>query len=159
MRCFIKALACGLFFCLATFGLLVYADEPYHGRVIDAETKQPIEGAAVVAIWRERAPGIAEAITTYHDVQETITDQQGNFTIPGILGIPTVATAKIQESEFIIFQPGYEAYGGWSLKAKRLPGSIKLYEKDGQTVIELGRLNSGDTILIFKRSFRRRFPF
>lgn len=30
---------------------LIYIDGPYSGRVIDTETKEPIEGAVVLVIW------------------------------------------------------------------------------------------------------------
>ncbi len=140
-----------LFLCLATSGYLAFAQGPYHGRVIDAETKDPIEGAVVLAIWRELTPGVAQhPKATYHDVRETFTDRGGNFTIPGILGIPSEATAKIDEPLFTIFKPGHEAYGGGNLKPPSTPKPIRekyklpeqVYEKDGRMVVELKRLTT-----------------
>ena len=46
-----KVLACLLLFSLAGSAPLAYAQVSYQAQVIDAETKQPIEGAAVLAVW------------------------------------------------------------------------------------------------------------
>ena len=118
---------------LAACGHLVYADGPYQGRVIDRETKQPIEGAAVLAVWWKRAPGPGHPIISFYDAQETLTDQDGNFTIPGTRGGSLNPLATIQEPLFTIFQPGYEAYGARKLAR---PGS------EERTTVELRRLTA-----------------
>ena len=118
---------------LAGCGHLVYADGPYRGKVIDKETGQPIEGAAVVAIWRKETPMIAHPDVTFYDAQETLTDQKGNFTLPGIRGGSLNPLTKIREPLFTIFKPGYEAYGDRKLAQPA---------KEGQTVVELGRLET-----------------
>jgi len=123
--------------------------------VIDAQTKHPIEGAVVFAQWWQKVDVMGvHSTTAYYDAQETLTDQQGNFVIPGIMNPPkgptpgtgrwegTMMTGVLNPPTFIIFKPGYEVYGDWSIKAKRLPGTIQLYEKDGITVVELGRLTT-----------------
>lgn len=111
-------------------GHLVYADGPYRGRVLDVETKRPIEGAAVVAIWRKQTPVIAHPDVTFYEAQEAVTDQEGNFTIPGIWGGAINPLAKIRKPSFLIFKPGYEAYG------ERQP------ERNEQRVVELRRLTT-----------------
>lgn len=112
---------------------LVYVDGPYHGRVMDKTTGRPIEGAAVVAVWWKEIPFIAQAITNYYNAQETLTDQGGNFTIPGIWGAAIIPLTKIREPLFTIFKPGYEAY-----RERRLAPP----EKEGRTVVELRPLNT-----------------
>lgn len=126
-------------------GHLVYADGPYQGRVIDAETKQPIEGAAVLAVWWKREPGIGHYTSSVYDAQETLTDQEGNFTIPGVVGRPLNPLAVIREPKFTVFKPEYEAYGGWGINPMvipYLPGTIRVYEEAGRTVVELRRLTT-----------------
>jgi hypothetical protein len=109
-------------------GHLVYSDGPYRGRVLDKNTKQPIEGAAVLAIWWKQSPMIAHPSITYYDAQETVTDADGNFTIPGIVGGSFNPLAKIRLPQFTIFKPGYDAFG-----RRALPPS----SADGRTTLEI----------------------
>jgi len=118
---------------LAASGRLIYFDGPYNGKVIDKETKRPIEGAAVVAVWWQKAPSVAHVVPIFHDAQETLTDQQGNFTIPGIRGAYNNPLARIREPVFTVFKPSYKAY-----RERRLapPG------EEGRTVVELRLLRT-----------------
>lgn len=74
---------------------------------------------------------IAEAQRSYYDAQDTVTDREGNFTIPGITGGLVNPLAKIKEPLFTIFKPGYEAY-----KARRIPSA----GDDGRSVFQFVRL-------------------
>jgi hypothetical protein len=75
-----------LFLFLGIVGL-AYADGPYHGSVVDAHTKQPIAGAVVFAEWWTRSPGLVQEVQSFYDAQETVTDNQRNFVIPGIINL------------------------------------------------------------------------
>ena len=56
----------------------------FRGRVIDADTKEPIEGAVVVASWRgEQAIGTEMPLK---DVKEVLTDKNGEWKIRGPRG-------------------------------------------------------------------------
>ncbi|MCC7201739.1 MAG: hypothetical protein IT393_03605 [Nitrospirae bacterium] len=57
---------------------------PYRGKIVDAEMKEPIEGVVVVAEWGRKTAGILAAGTKFMDAQETVTDKNGEFYIPGI---------------------------------------------------------------------------
>ena len=116
---------------LAGCGHIVYADGPYRGQVLDAEAKQPIEGAAVLAVWWKRSWGQAHPIITFYDAQEMLTDRDGNFSIPGIVGGSLNPLAMIEQPLFTIFKPGYEAYGDRKLAAPRT---------GDRTTVELRRL-------------------
>jgi hypothetical protein len=63
-------------------GHVVYSSGPYTGQVLDAETTQPIAGAAVVAIWVRERPAVADIAEDDWDVYETLSDANGEFTIP-----------------------------------------------------------------------------
>ncbi len=119
----------------------IFADGPYHGRVIDAETKQPIDGAAVLAVWRKETPMIGHPMESVHDAQETLTDKDGNFTIPGMSTFSPIS--RILEPLFTIFTPGYRAYNGL-LKPLVYHVPTGLYEKDGRTVAEVRKLTTRD---------------
>lgn len=123
-------------------GRIFYADGPYHGKVIDKETKKPIEGAAVLAVWRKETPMIAHLMITYYDAQETLTDAEGNFTIPGIVGGSLNPLAKIREPLFTIFKPGYAAYGGMVFKPRSVQETVQRFEEDDRNVFALGGLTT-----------------
>ena len=91
-------------------------DMTFRGRVIDYETKEPIEGAVVVASWYEAKPTIAGEATRLKDVKETLTDKNGEWSITGEEGKPhtehpyfhfLTGTYYTRTPQFIIFKPGY----------------------------------------------------
>ena len=55
---------------------------PYYGKVIDAETREPIEGAAVLVVFYTEQAGPAGSVTHYADALETVTDKKGEFSFP-----------------------------------------------------------------------------
>ncbi len=148
MRYFTKTCLYLFFFSWVSLGPPAYA-QPYQAQVIDAETKQPIEGAAVLAVWWMRTPGIAHPIIGYHDAQETVTDLNGNFTTLGITAGPMDPQATIRVL-FTVFKPGYEGYKAGGLKPSSLPKDLRqqyqlpdqVYEKDGAMVVELRPLRT-----------------
>jgi hypothetical protein len=84
---------------------------PYYGKVIDAETKEPLEGAAVLIVYKTEQYGLAGAVSHYEDAQEMLTDKNGEFKIPSM----RVSTFRILSSwekypEVRIFKPGYGCY-------------------------------------------------
>lgn len=94
------------------------ADRTFQGKVIDADTLKPIEGALVVAIWRKTRAGIAGSDTRFKDAKETLTDKNGEWTIVGpegdedkLIGILQVIGVFVTtEPEFVIYKPGYVKY-------------------------------------------------
>ena len=83
----------------------------YYGRVIDAETKEPLEGAAVLAVYYTEKPSPGGPVSFYREAQETVTDKNGEFKIPSI----TLTTFKFvhffdPHPQFTIFKPGYGSY-------------------------------------------------
>jgi len=130
--------------CVAILYLAMgYIDFPHHGRVLDMHTKQPIEGAVVVAIWIKKKPA-AHPIEIYYEAKETMTDSKGEFTIPGIWGgfFSNTPLSKIREPLFTIFKPGYAAYGSGSITPEAVPEYMRLYKKGGRTVVELKPLKT-----------------
>lgn len=89
-------------------GWLIYHKPAFNGKVIDAETKEPIEGAVVVAIYNKWVLGF-EPQTSYVDIKEFLTDKNGEFYIPSYTTIiqPFSWEAWVR---FIIFKPGYGSF-------------------------------------------------
>ncbi|MBI4822833.1 MAG: hypothetical protein HY805_01190 [Nitrospirae bacterium] len=121
----------------------------YSGRVIDADTKKPIEGAVVVAVWLEERATIAGPSSRLKDVKETLTGKDGAWVIKGpkgrrmgnIKAIVSFLTGThfTKPPEFIIFKPGYcswpAAFGIDACKEK-----MKYSDIGEGGVVELPRL-------------------
>ena len=58
----------------------------FKGKVIDADTKEPIEGAAVVAVWSEETTTPTATHSRLKDVKEVLTDKNGGWEIKGPKG-------------------------------------------------------------------------
>ena len=91
-------------------GRLIYHSESYRGRVVDAQTKRPLEGAAVVAVWQREAAlfGGHGPAYDYHDAVEVVTDAQGEFTIPAQTHFTVIG--RITEPKLVVYYPGYVPY-------------------------------------------------
>ena len=65
------------FFLLLVSSSSFSADRTFRGKVIDAETLKPIEGAVVVAIWRKTKDFLVDSTTDFKDAKETLADEYG----------------------------------------------------------------------------------
>lgn len=97
-------------------GWLIYSKPEFKGKVIDAETKEPIEGAVVVAVYSKQAIRVApESVGITIDVKETLTDKDGNFRIPSYTTMIDPFSWSKQVT-FIIFKPGYGTFPDWRVR-------------------------------------------
>jgi hypothetical protein len=102
---------------MAAMSLCGYAKErTYRGKVVDFDTKEPIEGAVVVAHWYKAWQTVAGESTSPKEVKECLTDKNGNWSIVGLRGKADdpypylsffLGLSYIREPSFIIFKPGY----------------------------------------------------
>lgn len=121
-----------LFISFSNSNAELYSGGPWRGRVIDANTKEPIEGAVVVAVWYREYDGFPDGSKTFpHDVKETLTNKDGQFEIPTYIesgknkhlwiekdlgGGPShlfdlfFKGPTIREPNFIIYKPSYGNY-------------------------------------------------
>ncbi|MBI5454323.1 MAG: carboxypeptidase regulatory-like domain-containing protein [Deltaproteobacteria bacterium] len=85
-----------------------FAAGPWKGKVIDAETKEPLEGAVVLAIW-DRAYRTPTGDSSYfYNSKEVLTDKDGRFEIPSYAPINFLPIISyIRGPYFTIFKPGY----------------------------------------------------
>jgi len=81
---------------------------PWKGKIVDTETREPLEGAVVVAVW-ERVYRTPYGTNSYfYEAKETLTDREGRFEIPSYTPINLLPIISyIKEPEFTIFKPGY----------------------------------------------------
>ncbi len=98
---------------LPSGGWIIFYESGFKGKVIDAETKEPIEGVVVAAIYDVSVLGPLDSGSAHADVQETLTDSNGEYHISGnIFFYPWPFTLGGERTRFIIFKPGYGAYSG-----------------------------------------------
>ena len=122
----------------------------FWGKVIDAETKEPIEGAVVVAAWKEELTTATATHTRVKDVKEVLTNKDGEWSIEGPSGgdigdtkaITSFLTGKwfLKHPEFIVFKPGYCPCPVVGIEAcyKMKPGGL---DGDGE-ILELPKLTN-----------------
>jgi len=118
---------------------------PYRGRVVDAETKEPLAGAVVLVYWIRNAPAIGHGpAQSFLGAEEALTDDRGEFIVaenPPSNWIPFTWRSL---PNFIIFQPGYGYFPRHFATTPPLPptgfeGLLKIMEKQ-PVVFELPRL-------------------
>ncbi len=102
-------------------GWIIYLDRGYHGTVIDADTKEPIEGAVVVAIYSAGCARPVEGYSKTLGARETWTDANGDFQTSLFWTVSSPNCFK-SFTNFTVFKGGY----GYSLNAYllHLPGYI-----------------------------------
>lgn len=90
---------------------LFYNKPEYKGKIIDSETKEPIEGAVVVAIYYTHPiiSGPAGGSSSIIHFKEVLTDNNGNFLLPSYKTF-IQPNSKEDRTEIIIFKPGYGSY-------------------------------------------------
>lgn len=132
-------------------GWIFYHDGPYRGKVVDADTGQPIEGAAVLGEWHlETYASPGGPVGVYCDVQETLTDKNGEFVVPTAWCLsPWPFTKMGRPAGFVIFKPGYEVFNnapfvfGQPLSIFAIGPSTIGYMERGKVTIN-GRIHSAE---------------
>ncbi len=86
----------------------LYSKPEFRGRAVDAETKQPIEGAVVVVLYYKRStfdlnPGGTSSYV--FSAKETLTDNKGEFYFPSYSSL--ILFSEDAGTKFIFFKPGY----------------------------------------------------
>jgi len=121
-----------IFFAATTFaGWLIFHKPAFRGKVIDAETKEPIEGAVVVAVYQKYPiiSGPAGGSASIVKLKETLTDKKGGFYFPPYTTI-IQPLAMEEETVFIIYKPGYGNYPGRHVSPPRLVSHEKFFSKE-----------------------------
>jgi hypothetical protein len=85
-----------------------YSAGPTFGAVVDNDTKEPIKGALVVALW-DLEGGMEVGLVGTLTVLETVTDEMGKFNLPawGPIAGPQKGFLDSQDPQVLIFKPGY----------------------------------------------------
>jgi hypothetical protein len=98
------------------FGFDLPGYATFHGKVIDADTLKPIEGAVVYAIWLKCRPGIGSGSCQADMAKEVLTDVDGEWSITGpkgnndpgfIRSILGILVPWTKSPEIGYYKPGY----------------------------------------------------
>jgi hypothetical protein len=114
---------------------------PYTGRVIDADTREPLEGAVVVAVWRRDRFGLVHTVSRHYTAREVLTDRDGRFVIDST-ALEKQAPRRTRTPEFTIFALGYGFFPRFQARPRNYTGSV-LFLGSG-TTIELRRLDDAN---------------
>lgn len=117
-----------------------YSAKPITAWVVDAQTKRPIPGVAVVAYWElegglEGGEELGEVM-----VKDAVTDANGRFTIPGWgpkaipRGLSSNARLKDLDPELVLFKTGYEYLAHENAESIVKKTSLRTSDYDGKTI-------------------------
>jgi hypothetical protein len=80
----------------------------FHGRVIDGDTGEPIEGVVVTVVWRGYGVPATAVRTEVHSVSETLTDADGRFRLKSEASFNWNSFKEIKkEPSVVIYKAGY----------------------------------------------------
>lgn len=145
------------FFSTLVLGLIVFtspavAAGPWKGKIIDIETKEPLEGAVVLAVWERVYRTPAGPNSYFYDAKEVVTDKEGRFEIQAYTPINLLPIISYMRGPyFTFFKPGYLSlsrynYGAFFLEGTKeapveLPEMGKVFRL-APGIIELPRLKT-----------------
>ncbi|MFQ5658011.1 MAG: hypothetical protein ACE5G5_10750 [Candidatus Methylomirabilales bacterium] len=93
---------------MTKMGWLLYTGGPYRGQLLDAETRQPLEGAVVLFYWeRDVYGGAGGPVAFFLKAKEVLTDKEGRFHIPWFIGTSLNPLSVVLKPKSIFFYPGY----------------------------------------------------
>jgi hypothetical protein len=83
----------------------------YRGKVVDAETGQPLEGAVFAVVWSKKPRVTMDGPEYFHSATEALTDAKGEFSVDGSPGVDwNPFTYIVNRPSVGIFMPGYAPF-------------------------------------------------
>jgi hypothetical protein len=112
----------------------LYWGEAIHGRVVDAASGLPIEGAVVVADWKLYSGGVGHGgHRSSLLVRETVTDADGRFAFPAWGPLLRPSYQALDKAPWlIVFKSGYEHQALWN--ERRGNGFVRRSQWHGRTI-------------------------
>ena len=89
---------------------IFYFDGPYWGKVVDADTGEPISGANIMGNWEFECVVFIQSIFTYADTRETVTDNNGRFLLPPARKVLFWPFSRIYLKNLCVYKPGYDSH-------------------------------------------------
>jgi hypothetical protein len=131
--------ALGLILPLCGCICVVCYEEDHLGRVIDAETREPLEGVVVLGYWYRIIHGPGGGHQKYYDAEETVTDNKGEFRIKG-MGLKVFS--NVDEMFVLVFKAGCEGLSGipWSTLREGMILSKKITWERKRAIIPIRKM-------------------
>ena len=83
---------------------------PFRGHVIDHDTRHPLAGVVILAVWNTLASTpLGHGRQAFYDSRETLSDARGYFEIPRLPF--SSQSVDVQAPELFFFAPGYVLVG------------------------------------------------
>jgi hypothetical protein len=136
---------------IVLWGLLLVAcsssrGAAYHGKVVDAETGEPIEGAVVVVAWHKKPFLAMDGPQYFHNAREVLTDAGGKFSVDASPGIDWNPLTYVVKPPWIaIFKPGYGPFPIGHVREVSIEETKQTLLEKG-AVIKLPRLRIEDEL-------------
>ena len=93
-----------------------YAGGPWKGKIIDVETKEPLDGAVILAVWERVYRTPSGPSSSFYEAREVVTNNAGGFEIPSYTPINLLPIiSNMRGPLFTIFKPGYGSVNGMAL--------------------------------------------
>lgn len=104
---------------------------PYKGKVVDADTGEPIEGAVVFIKFFTRVSSVGGSTAYNADAVEVLTDKNGEYNIPvQRLAVYTFLHGWDKNGYVTIFKPGYGAFPGHPQSGPKYMPSYSIPENE-----------------------------
>ncbi len=137
----IQSILFGIFiFILLT--LIYGCSGPWKGKVIDVETKEPVEGAVVMAVWDRVYRTPMGTNNYFYEAKETLTNKDGEYEIPSYTPINILPIISYMSGPFFtIYKPGYGSIQGLDLEhifINTTKGKMEWKERDKGFAISPG---------------------
>jgi hypothetical protein len=118
---------------------------PWKAQIVDADSKQPVAGVVVLAVWTKVLVGSDRAAPSfiYYDSEEVVADQEGRISIAA--RDYSMSDAQVfAEPEFFFFKPGY---GQWRFQGEDAWLKLEASEKR-KRYVEAGQRFAGLGVVI-----------
>jgi hypothetical protein len=110
---------------------ILYWDGPHYGKVVDADTGEPIVGASVAGIWEFEYLHIKSSVG-FANAKETVTNKDGKFTIPLAFAFTFWPFSVLEEMAIVVFKPGYDSHPPVIRRKMQKPENAPVIPTDGK---------------------------
>jgi hypothetical protein len=122
---------------------LFHHNEKIKGQVVEADTRKPIEGALIIAVWKLEDV-VNEGPGGYDRIEVVESGKDGRFVIPSWFSFkPWQLLYKIEDHTpfILIFKPGYKVTLSNKSSRDGHPGDTSLTEDEKKRIKEMSRLD------------------